>query len=827
MKRLKSIVALLMFLVGLGVGSVEAATTVEETEVTTPEWIEVNLEVAGSLGVQILYQVDMLSDVKYLRVSGPMNANDWTTIKNCNNLVAIDLENTTAVSIPASQFANKSKVRSVILPKNIETIGSEAFKSSGIYEIVFPASLKTLEGTGHFNNSYITKVTFSPGCGVTIVPDNMFRNCASLVSVELSEGIKTIGSYAFYNCSQLSSINLPSALRNINYEAFSSTTALKEIVFPDNLYSIAEYAFYHSGLTAVNLPIGLTSLGDNAFNYCHSVKELRLPVGIGAYRSCFGSMSPTKITCYCAVPPIFTNNDNFSVDSADLIVPDFAIADYKLDSFWHNAKTITGGAAVDMWKVLGGKTLSMTDNRRFDGKPTVTVSAGSNFIVGGMAAMPLQELGLYNDLSVSSYAQFLNSCPAISAETIWVSNYLSANSWYFFTVPFDVKLSEIYDPTSSASFVIRYYDGENRAINGTGGSWKSVEDDGVLVAGKGYIMQSNKEARFIFPAVGEKFELFDPNVRKIELEANASEKAADAGWNLIGNPWSCYYDLYYSMLTCPITVWDRNNKKYIAYSMIDDNVVLTPYQAFFVQASDELSEIEFTTSGRQLTQTIERAQKSKDLDASSSRRFIFNLAVSTAEYSDETRVVLNEESSLGYESNRDASKFFSDDPTIPMLYTLDDEGTPLAINERPDGDGIVKLGFYAPGAGHFTIRNMRADGALSLEDKYEGKTMNLATGEEYGFEVAEGGHVTDRFLLSLSSPVPSSVEDVTLDSAMETVTVDGNDIVISGNPAWVKVYTVDGKLIKDKEGASITRFTLPKGLYIIQTSSKSHKLTIE
>lgn len=72
-----------------------------ETETPEVEWIEVKLEAAGTLGVEVLYKVDKLEDVVNLRVSGPLNAQDWATLKNMSP-VRLDLSNASATSIPQS-----------------------------------------------------------------------------------------------------------------------------------------------------------------------------------------------------------------------------------------------------------------------------------------------------------------------------------------------------------------------------------------------------------------------------------------------------------------------------------------------------------------------------------------------------------------------------------------------------------------------------------------------------------------------------------------------------------------------------------------------------
>ena len=64
--------------------------------------------------------------------------------------------------------------------------------------------------------------------------------------------------------------------------------------------------------------------------------------------------------------------------------------------------------------------------------------------------------------------------------------------------------------------------------------------------------------------------------------------------------------------TAPITTWNVDNRTFNAYSVADDELVLTPLQAFFVQKPALVDAITFQASGRQIDKTIDHLQKTKD-----------------------------------------------------------------------------------------------------------------------------------------------------------------------------------------------------------------------
>ena len=205
----------------------------------------------------------------------------------------------------------------------------------------------------------------------------------------------------------------------------------------------------------------------------------------------------------------------------------------------------------------------------------------------------------------------------------------------------------------------------------------------------------------------------------------------------------------------PITL--RENNKWVAKRTIDDKVVLQPMQAFFVQKPDEQDALVFHKEGRQLTTETNHPANSRST-ADDNRR-LFNLLLSDDGSEDQTRVVLNEQASLGYELRCDAAKFMSDDDS-PMLFTLDADGTPCSINERPVADGHIRLGYTAPQATTLTLSTTRADGEIWLHDHLTGQQVNLAQ-QSYSFSTeAIATPCTTRFTLITDSGITGIAEVV-------------------------------------------------------------------
>ena len=110
-----------------------------------------------------------------------------------------------------------------------------------------------------------------------------FKDCTSLTSVVISEGITTIGSSAFDGCTSLTSITIPESVTSIEHWAFWHCTSLTSITIPQRVTSIEDGLFAGcSSLTDINIPKGVTAIGGFAFSGCSSLTDIQIPEGVTA-----------------------------------------------------------------------------------------------------------------------------------------------------------------------------------------------------------------------------------------------------------------------------------------------------------------------------------------------------------------------------------------------------------------------------------------------------------------------------------------------------------------------------------------------------------------
>lgn len=432
--------------------------------------------------------------------------------------------------------------------------------------------------------------------------------------------------------------------------------------------------------------------------------------------------------------------------------------------------------------------------------------------------MPMDNFEVQSNPLAGVYGQLINHASLMTANSADILMVASPNQWYFMSFPCDVRMADI-KHSAARDFVFRYYDGENRAKNGTGSNWKNVPADSVLHAGQGYIFQTSYAGNIVASVRPEAIsQLLSHNDRIMTAKAWDSENAANAGWNYLANPYPSYYDMYASSLTCPITVWDGS--KYVAYSLADDNVVLAPMQGFFMQQTELDAEVSYETSGCQFTTEISRPEAPKATDG----RAIFNLYLNdVAGNADKTRVVANEAASTEYEPACDAAKFFGEGK-ISTIYSLGTGRTPMAINERPVAGTAISLGCRFATDGEYTLS---LDGAadIILHDALLNSKVTLHSGEAYTFTASEGTD-DNRFSFTIDPNFMTGIDDQAISGCSVSV-LKGALSITAPTGSKADVYTADGikaaSVILTDGNAVITP---GRGVYVVRVANKSFKCVV-
>ena len=787
------------------------------------QYMTINLSAPGTLGNEALAHVSTLPEMHYLRLSGKMNASDWNDISKMTGLYAIDMTNVDIETIPVKAFTNTSirfidfptKLKTIgdnafanrlltgplVLPEGLDSIGKEAFQKNYITEVTIPESVRAIGQSAFYYNQSLKSVTLNNsmetinrslfnscnklavvrgGRNVKIVDQSAFAGCDSLRSISDITPV-TINSSAFYNCRKLESLNF-SRIKSIGYESFYYCFGLKEADLT-TLTSINGRSFIAcTGLKKVTLGNDITTIKSEAFRTCDALEEVVLGSSINSLETnCFYSDKNALKRVYITAPapPAVNGSPFYSPSRVTLYVPEYAMVSYKLDNYWSQFTKVEPNPNTPD-KVNLYKKLELTSNARIPNSTDIYLGYSSSLIVNGNNP---QVFGSYKQRLQQDEeytSSLISRCNAMTSAASTLQYYSSYRYWNYVCMPFDVKRSDI-KMLSNSGIAVRYYDSESRATNGASGNWKDVPADSVLHMGKGYIFRTSESVFVEFPATEETHNaIFRSDAISTPLKEYAAVESANAGWNFVGNPYPCYYDIYHMDFAAPITVWNISNSTYSAYSAADDEFVLMPSQAFFVQKPELVDAITFQPAGRQINKTIDhsalamrRAARSKQV-----QRKLVDVALTCADRTDRTRVVVNANASDDFCADNDAVKMMAYEGT-PQIYTIAGADQ-LAVNEGAHRSGSVALGMYLPADDVYTIAIDRNELGAKLLD------YGVEVEMPYTFSAAEG-YADDRFTLTFETST----------TGINTVATDAN--------VDDAIYTIDGRRVSntDKKGIYI------------------------
>lgn len=181
-----------------------------------------------------------------------------------------------ANSVPWSKYADK--IVAVELPSDMTHIGSYAFAGLKAVSVDLPSALVSIADNA-FNNCVALKSITIPKL-VETIGEYCFASSSALESVTFVEGSKltSIGNYAFRKCGRLKNITIPASVGTIGENCFYYCTALESVTFEEGskLTSIGNYAFSYCnrGLKSITIPASVETIGQSCFSYCYALESV-------------------------------------------------------------------------------------------------------------------------------------------------------------------------------------------------------------------------------------------------------------------------------------------------------------------------------------------------------------------------------------------------------------------------------------------------------------------------------------------------------------------------------------------------------------------------
>ena len=261
----------------------------------------------------------------------------------------------------------------LIIADNFSRVTVTGYNGSAT-DVIIPKSYKGKPveiGSSAFKNcTSLTSITIPDG--VTSIGNYAFEYCTSLASITIGDGVKSIGGSAFKNCTSLTSITIPNSVTRIDSSAFSGCTNLASVTIGDGVTSIGNSAFENcESLTSITIPDSVTSIGVSAFRDCYSLTGITIPdsvtsIGDSAFRGC---TSMTNVTIENGVTSIGDSAFRDCYSLTGITIPDSvtSIGKYAFD----NCRSLTN-------VTIGNSVTSIGDSafRGCSGLTSITIPNG-------------------------------------------------------------------------------------------------------------------------------------------------------------------------------------------------------------------------------------------------------------------------------------------------------------------------------------------------------------------------------------------------------------------------------------------------------------------
>jgi hypothetical protein len=405
-----------------------------------------------------------------------------------------------------------------------------------------------------------------------------------------------------------------------------------------------------------------------------------------------------------------------------------------------------------------------------------------------------------------------------------------AYKWHYVTTPVDGIGKEVLTTNiSNINNLVNYYEPGVTTDKNTGWQWHNglngTSGFANLSSTKGYNVYVATDQTALFSGQI----LSDQSVSWGTMLTCTGTVPSQAGWNLIGNPFTSGVNVELFSIGNDIdkTIYYTSNNGYPVWNILTQDGTGSKFipalQGFFVHAR----------SGRARTLTIPSSSRyiSKSSLYKGDKEIpdypILKFNISDAEaLTDIAIIYFFKDATTAFDGDYDAYKILSGNQASPQIYTTSNN-VQLAMNglPYPESKTIVPLNLRIGEAKNYTI-NVLALRNLNDYNVYlvhGDKKIDLKTNPSYSFYAASG------VLTDMSIAFESLSTDVNIPSEYQTSVwyLNGNIMIKAGergfeNNTLIVIHDLNGKVVYSKSNISLVRgdvteipVSLAKGMYII------------
>lgn len=230
---------------------------------------------------------------------------------------------------------------------NVTRIARYGFRNcKSLTSVVIPEGIQEI-GLSAFSGCSALTGTLKLPASVSNIGNQAFERCA-LTQLDLPETMKTWGRSCFQNNTKLTWVKIPDAMQILPFGSFNGCSATDSVVWGSGLKGMEQAGFNGCAFTKVVIPEGIQYIGMSVFYRNAKLEEIDIPstvdsIGQSAFYSC---KVIKKVTCRAEVPPVMgTSKSHMVIDATAftqgvLYVPQGSIEAYTNAEDWKNFTTI-------------------------------------------------------------------------------------------------------------------------------------------------------------------------------------------------------------------------------------------------------------------------------------------------------------------------------------------------------------------------------------------------------------------------------------------------------------------------------------------------------
>ena len=190
------------------------------------------------------------------------------------------VETSGTITVPETFVAKDGKTYTVTAIGDNFLYFDECPYSQGCSEMVLPKTIRSI-GKNAFYKTNIKSINLPEG--LESIGEAAFMGCCNLDLSELPSTLKHLGRRAFYGCPEITISTLPESIETLGKGVFGGTLLggkITSFTFPDHITELPDSMFYwRNGLTELHLPANLKKIGSMVITQT-SLTELVIPEGV-------------------------------------------------------------------------------------------------------------------------------------------------------------------------------------------------------------------------------------------------------------------------------------------------------------------------------------------------------------------------------------------------------------------------------------------------------------------------------------------------------------------------------------------------------------------